>query len=322
VEIPVKKPKTTKSPKATSTPKGQSSTKKRAPTPSTFTNCSTLIKFCFLAQHQELHFDSMSAALIDGVAIRPSHELIHKEWAALRHLQAGIDSSRAETPRGITSDTTALINTVADPLVEIKNCLEAIRDKSQDMEISTKDDAPVSKLETKFDPALIIMFKRLSTTTGLGPSKNVTTFLTQFLNKKGTGGTGAAQFLALHNKRLLRSINMPIGCITAMHQGKFLWDHPTIPNNFSAFYTPRVSVEDLSRTTNNDLMNVHLRALVGKGIENGDISKITKQFMTVPGSVPDMIKQLTNHNLARGLLGQRIHDSQSLQHLHSRTPRL
>jgi hypothetical protein len=85
-----------------------------------------------------------------------------------------------------------------------------------------------------------------------------------------------------------------------MHQGKFLWDHPTIPNNFSAFYTPRVSVKDLSCTANNELMNVHLQALVGKGIENGDISKITKQFMTVPGLVPDMIKQLTNHNALQG----------------------
>jgi hypothetical protein len=195
-----------------------------------------------------------------------------------------------------TPDTTALINRVADPLNEIKHCLEAICDKSNDLETPTKDNDPMSKMETKFDPALITMFKRLSTTTGIGPAENVSIFLTQFLTKKGTGGTGAAQFLVLHNKRLLGSITMPIGCITAMHQEKILWDHPTIPNNFSALYTPRVSVEDLSRTANNALMNVHLRALVKKGIENGDISKITKQFMTVPGSVPDMIKQLTNHN--------------------------
>jgi hypothetical protein len=47
-------------------------------------------------------------------------------------------------------------------------------------------------------------------------------------------------------------------------------------------------------------MNVHLRAIVRKGIKNGDISKITKQFMTVPGTVPDMIKQLTNHNALQG----------------------
>jgi hypothetical protein len=162
------------------------------------------------------------------------------------------------------------------------------------------DDELTTKLKNKFDPALITMFKCLLTTTGIGPAGNVTNFLAQFLTKKETGGTGAAQFLALHNKRLLRSINIPIGCVTAMHQGKFLWDHPTIPSHFLAFYTPRVSIKDLGRTANNNLMNVHLRALMGKGIENGDISKITKQFMTVPGTVPDMIKQLTNHNALKG----------------------
>jgi hypothetical protein len=287
----------TKSTKPSSTPKGSGSTKKRTPT--TFTNCATLIKFCFFAQHQELHYDELKASLIDGVAIRPSHELTHKEWAAYRHLQAGIDSSRTDPSGGPKTDATMLFDRVADPLNEIRNCLEAIRDKTNDQDPSTDDD-PIQKFESKFDKALIMMFKRLSTTTGTGPADNVTTFLAEFLTKKGTGGTGAAQFLELHNKRLLRSINMPIGCITAMHLGKFLWDHPTIPNNFSAFYTPRVSVEDLSRTANNDLMNVHLRAIVGKGIENGDISKITKQFMTVPGTVPDMIKQLTNHNALQG----------------------
>jgi hypothetical protein len=105
VEVPGGKPKATKSPKMSSTPKGSASAKKRAPTPSTFTNCSTLIRYCFLAQHQELHFYNLSDALIDGVAICPSHELIHKEWAALRHLQAGIHSSRTTETKG---DTTLL----------------------------------------------------------------------------------------------------------------------------------------------------------------------------------------------------------------------
>jgi hypothetical protein len=298
VEVSTDKAKT-KSTKASSTPKGSASTKKHAQTPSTFTNCATLIKFCFFAQHQEIHYDDLKASLIDGVAIRPSHVLAHNEWAAYRHHQAGMDSSCTDPSGGSKTDATMLFDHVADPSNKIKNCLEAIRDKTNDQDPSIDDD-PISKFESKFDAALIMMFKRLSTTAGIGPADNVTTFLAQFMTKKGTGGTGAAQFLELHNKRLLRSINMPIGCITVMHLGKFLWDHPTIPNNFSAFYTPRVSVEDLSRTANNDLMNVHLRAIVGKGIENGDISKITKQFMTVPGTVPDMIKQLTNHNALQG----------------------
>lgn len=81
------------------------------------------------------------------------------------------------------------------------------------------------------------------------------TFLAQFLTKKGTGGTGVAEFLELYNnKRNHCNINMPIGCITAMHHSKFLWDHPTIPNNFSAFYTPRASVASMSRSANNDLI--------------------------------------------------------------------
>jgi hypothetical protein len=160
VEVSSGKPKATRSPKASSTPKGSASAKKRAPTPSTVTNCATLIKFCFFAQHQELNYDNISSALIDGVAIHTSHKLIHKEWAALRHLQAGIDSSRTtEAAGGKTSDATALINRVADPLNEIKNCLEAIHDKSNNLEISTKDDDPTSKMETKLDPALIVMFK-------------------------------------------------------------------------------------------------------------------------------------------------------------------
>jgi hypothetical protein len=303
VDVPPEKARASKSPKGQTkpkaAPKGSSTSKKRAPnTPSAYSNCATLIKFCFVAQFQELHFDSIKAALIDGIAVRPTHELIHKEWSAYRHIQAGIGENHPSS-NGDKTDAATLFDRVADPLNEIKNCLEAIRKKSTNMD-APSDDESTTKLETKFDPALITMFKRLSTTTGIGPADNVTDFLAQFLTKKGTGGTGAAQFLALHNKRLLRSINIPIGCVTAMHQGKFLWDHPTIPNNFSAFYTPRVSIEDLGRTANNDLMNVHLRALVGKGIENGDISKITKQFMTVPGTVPDMIKQLTNHNALQG----------------------
>jgi hypothetical protein len=56
----------------------------------------------------------------------------------------------------------------------------------------------------------------------------------------------------------------------------------------------------MSRSANNDLMNVHLRALVGKGVENSDISKITKQYLTVPGTVPEMIRQLSNHNALQG----------------------
>jgi hypothetical protein len=108
------------------------------------------------------------------------------------------------------------------------------------------------------------------------------------------------QILVLNNKRNRRNINIPIGCVTAMHQGRFGWDHPTFPNNFSAFYTPRANVMDMGKAANAELLNVHLRAEVGKGVKNGDISKITKQFMTVPGTVPDLVKQLGNHNKLQG----------------------
>jgi hypothetical protein len=125
------------------------------------------------------------------------------------------------------------------------------------------------------------------------------------MTAKGTGGTGAAELLKLHNKRLRRNINIPIGCITAMHHGRFLWDHPTIPNNFSLFYTPHQTVLDMGRATTNKLMNVQIRALIGKGIKNSDINKITKQYMTVPSTVPDLIPQLENHNaLQAGFWGK------------------
>jgi hypothetical protein len=44
---------------------------------------------------------------------------------------------------------------------------------------------------------------------------------------------------------------------------------------------------NMGRAAPNKLMNVQIRALIRKGIENSDISKITKQFMTVPSTVPD-----------------------------------
>ena len=57
---------------------------------------------------------------------------------------------------------------------------------------------------------------------------------------------------------------------------------------------------DMGKTASAELLNVHLRAEVGKGVKNGDISKITKQYMTVPGTVPDLVKQLDNHNKLQG----------------------
>jgi regulator of replication initiation timing len=45
-------------------------------------------------------------------------------------------------------DATTLFDRVADPLNDIKNCLKAIRDITNDQD-SIKDDNPLSKLETK-----------------------------------------------------------------------------------------------------------------------------------------------------------------------------
>jgi hypothetical protein len=69
------------------------------------------------------------------------------------------------------------------------------------------------------------------------------------------------------------------------------------PNNFSAFYTPHANIMDMGRAAASDLLNVHLCAgEVGKGIENSDINKSTKQYMTVPETVSDLVRQLDNHN--------------------------
>jgi hypothetical protein len=85
-----------------------------------------------------------------------------------------------------------------------------------------------------------------------------------------------------------------------MHQGRFGWDHPKLPNNFSAFYTPRANVMDIGRAAASELLKVHPRAEVGKGIENGDINKITRQYMTIPWTVSDLAKQLNNYNKLQG----------------------
>jgi hypothetical protein len=156
------------------------------------------------------------------------------------------------------------------------------------------DKDPYKKLEENFQLTQINMYKRLSSTDGLQPVVTLMPFLVKLLTAKGTGGTGAARLLQLNNKLARRNIN--IGCLTAMHQGRFDWDHPKCPNNLSAFYTPHANVMDIGRAAASDLLNIHLHAEVGKGIENGDINKIMKQYMTIPGTVSDLVKQLDNHN--------------------------
>jgi hypothetical protein len=100
--------------------------------------------------------------LINGIAVRPTHELIHKEWSAYCHIQAGIGKNHPSS-NGNKADAATLFDCVANPLNGIKNCLEAIHNKSTNMD-APSDDELTTKLETKFDPALITMFKRLPTT--------------------------------------------------------------------------------------------------------------------------------------------------------------
>jgi hypothetical protein len=271
--------------------------------PSVFTRCGSLIKFLYLAQFQQLFKPVMRKELIPGVIVQPTMELSHREWCIIRHVQASVNqannnASMNHVPAAL--DPTSLFEKVATPLNEIKACLEGLAERVPDPAIEPTNTTPLKKLLAKFEPPVVEMFLRLSSVDGTSPATQPQEFLVKFLTAKGTGGTGAADLLKLHNKRLRRNINMPIGCITAMHHGRFLWDHPTIPNNFSPFFTPRATVLDMSRAASSDLMNVQIRALLGKGIENSDISKITKQFLTVPSTVTDLIRQLANHNALQG----------------------
>jgi hypothetical protein len=281
-------------------------TKKKASTPSTYTRCAQIIKFLGIAQYQQHHFESLEEEIINGTMVRPTLELQHRQWAAIQQVQAEVNGPVETATNGASipasTDPKYLLDRVANPLKDIKDSLETIMQKYTDNTPDQTEAAknPLKKLEDKFEPVQIDQFKRLSSTDGINPKEVLEPFLIKFLTAKGTGGTGAAQFLALNNKRNRRNINIPIGCVTAMHQGRFGWDHPTCPNNFSAFYTPRAHVLDMGKSASAELLNVHLRAEVGKGIENGDINKITKQYMTVPGTVPDLVRQLDNHNKLQG----------------------
>jgi hypothetical protein len=281
-------------------PSEPSSSTRASKTPSVFIRCAPLIKFCFLAQFQQLFQDRMKGTLIPGVIAQPTMELAHREWCIIRHVQANVNQANVNSPGTPTLNPSTLFDKVADPLKEIKACLEGLAERVPDPGIEPIGTTPMKKLLAKFEPAVVQMFLRLSSTDGTSAAAEPGAFLVKFLTAKGTGGTGAADLLKLHNKRLRRNINMPIGCITAMHHGRFLWDHPTIPNNFSPFFTPRATVLDMSRAASSDLMNVQIRALLGKGIENSDISKITKQFLTVPSTVTDLTRQLANHNALQG----------------------
>jgi hypothetical protein len=282
------------------------STKKKASVPSTYSRCAQLIKFLAIAQHQQYHFDSLDDEIINGSLVRPTLELQHRQWAAIRQVQAEVNEPNKASngaPNNATTDPKYLVERVANPLNDIQASLNSIMQKyndTNDQPTTESAKSPMKKLEDKLDKVLIDQFKRLSSTDGTSPRDDLEPFLIKFMTAKGTGGTGAMQILVLNNKRNRRNINIPIGCVTAMHQGRFGWDHPTFPNNFSAFYTPRANVMDMGKAANAELLNVHLRAEVGKGVENGDISKITKQFMTVPGTVPDLVKQLGNHNKLQG----------------------
>jgi hypothetical protein len=248
-----------------------------------------------MAQFQQENSDAIGSDLIPIVTILPTMELAHKEWSVIRHIQAGVNQSPS-TPQKSMTDPTLLFDKVASPLNDIKACLDDLVDKVGPAGASSASKTNLQKLEAKFEPPLVDMFLRLSSTEDKNPAIQPETFLVKFLTAKGTGGTGATELLHLHNKCLRRNINIPIGCVTAMHHSRFLWDHPTIPNNFSPFYMHRQTVLDMGRAAMNELMNVQLRAMIGKGIKNSDINKITKQFMTVPSTVPDLIHQLQNQN--------------------------
>jgi hypothetical protein len=282
--------------------------KKKASSPSTYTRCAQLLKFLSVAQYQQKHYEDIEDEILNGTILRPTQDLIHRQWAALQHVQMEINQPGSKDKGGALAKTDPmhLFDRVANPLNEIKESLESLMDKYQNPSITpvpsaeTAKKTALKKLEEKFEPSQIEQFKRLSSTDGMNKREELEDFLIKFLTMKGMGGVAAAQLLSLNNKLKRRNINLPIGCVTAMHAGRFGWDHPTCPNNFSAFYTPRANALDMGKAQSAELLNVHLRAQVGKGIENGDINKITKQYMTVPGTVPDLIKQLDNHNKLQG----------------------
>ena len=195
-----------------------------------------------------------------------------------------------------------LFDPVANPLQEIRASIASLTKKYTESIPTTTSNVkdPIKKLEEKFEPTQITMFKRLSSIDGQQPRQDLELFLFKFLTSKGTGGTGAAQLLHLNNKLHRQNIYIPIGCIMAMHQGRFRWDHPTIPNNFSCLYTPRANIMEMGRVAASELLNVHLRAEVGKGIENSDIHKITKQYTTVSGMVSNLVRQLDNDSKLQG----------------------
>jgi hypothetical protein len=279
--------------------------KKKATIPTTYTRCAQLLKFLYIAQHQQHHFEKLEEEILTGHIICPTMELEHRQWAAIQHVHCEVNQPKNDKGKGPSAmtDPTHLFDRVANPLNEIKASIDNLMDKYADVapsaSILNDKEKQFKKLVEKFEPAQLNMFKRLSSTDGQQPRPDLEEFLVKFLTAKGTG-TGAAQLLHLNNKLHHRNINIPIGCITAMHQGRFGWDHPTCPNNFSAFYTPRANCMDMGRAAASDLLNVHLRAEVGKGIENGDINKITKQYMTIPGTVTDLVRQLDNHNKLQG----------------------
>jgi hypothetical protein len=95
-------------------------------------------------------------------------ELSHKEWSVIRHIQAGVNqpSGKAQDSTTSATDPTHLFEQVAHPLNDIKACLEDLADKVGSAQASSGSKTDLQKLEAKFEPPLIDMFLRLSSTDG------------------------------------------------------------------------------------------------------------------------------------------------------------
>jgi hypothetical protein len=117
--------------------------------PSVFIRCGPLIKFCFLAQFQQLFQDKMRGTLIPGVIAQPTMELAHREWCIIRHVQANVSQANAQPQRTPNLDPSTLFDKVADPLREIKACLEGLAEHVPDPGIDPIGTTPMAKLLAK-----------------------------------------------------------------------------------------------------------------------------------------------------------------------------
>jgi hypothetical protein len=282
--------------------------KKKTPKHSSFGNCETLLRFIWLAAFQQSTLGLLSFGdKLAGVSVCVTSNKANLIWGEERHTRnsVGLVVTKNTTPTSASASASASSPNKSPEDMHLArkttSALEQINATFADAFKVTKDIVASNSVDDKIHPRHLQMIRRLCTIDAL-TTRDPTDFFLELCKAKGKGGTGSGVQWWIQMRLDHRNLRATQGCISAIAQGQWCWDHAGYPNNLSIFNCPRTTANTYAKGLSDHTANLHLRANHGRDLSEKDIKLLTHQGMSYTPDIGETIKQLENFSYVLDIL--------------------